>query len=92
MKWVFEEIAKGVFAADQVRQEANKKGLKISRSAFWTTIRNGNEYRTSRLNEVVRLIYTLGKGLSEIKNRKSDALAHLSGEVVLTGIEPVSKV
>ncbi len=40
MKWVFQEIANGVFAADQVRKEANKKGLKCSRSVFWTTIRN----------------------------------------------------
>lgn len=26
MKWVFEELSKGVFAIDQVRKEANKKG------------------------------------------------------------------
>jgi site-specific DNA recombinase len=40
VRWVFQEIANGHFAPDQVRQEANKRGLKSSRSSFWTTIRN----------------------------------------------------
>ena len=53
---------------------------------------DGNEYRTSRLNEAVRLIYTLDAGFKEIKNRKEGENSLLSGEVVLTGIEPVSKV
>src|SRR6185437_12175367 len=53
---------------------------------------DGNEYRTSRLNEAVRLIYMLDKGFTEIKNRKDGETPLLSGEVVPTGIEPVSKV
>lgn len=40
LKWAFQEIAKGHFAAEQVRREANKKGLKCSRANFWTVIRN----------------------------------------------------
>ncbi|WP_370443898.1 recombinase family protein [Terrimonas sp.] len=53
---------------------------------------DGFQYRTTRLNEAVRLIFTLGGGLSEIKNRKSSKKLHLSGEVVPTRIELVSKV
>lgn len=40
VKWIFEEINKGVLHADQVRKLANKKGFDISRSYFWTMIRN----------------------------------------------------
>lgn len=40
VKWAFEELAKGTMAADQIRQEANKRGLKCSRSHFWSIIRN----------------------------------------------------
>ena len=40
-----------------------------------------NSYRTSRLNEAVRLIYALGKDLGETKNRKSDKNLCLSGWV-----------
>ncbi|QEC45890.1 recombinase family protein [Pseudobacter ginsenosidimutans] len=40
LRRVFEELAKGHFAADQIRKEANKKGLKCSRSNFWNVIRN----------------------------------------------------
>ncbi len=47
-----------------------------------------NSYRTSRLNEAVKLIYTLGKDLSETKNRKGDKKFRLSGGVPRTGIEP----
>ena len=50
---------------------------------------DGFQYRTARLNEAVQLIYTLGKGLIEIKNRKSNKNLCLSGEVAGTGIEPV---
>lgn len=53
---------------------------------------DGFQYRTTRLNEAVRLIYTLGDGFSEIKNRKSIRNLCLSGEVVPTRIELVSKV
>jgi hypothetical protein len=40
LKWAFHELAHGKLAADQIRQEANKKGLKCSRSNFWTAVRN----------------------------------------------------
>lgn len=53
---------------------------------------DGFQYRTTRLNEAVRLIYTLGAGLGEIKNRKSAKISHLSGEVARTRIELVSRV
>ena len=51
---------------------------------------DGFQYRTARLNEAVRLIYTLDKGFSEIKNREDNNILCLSGEVASTGIEPVS--
>jgi DNA invertase Pin-like site-specific DNA recombinase len=40
IKWAFQEIANNQFAADQIRKEANKKGVKCSRSNFWNLIRN----------------------------------------------------
>ena len=40
MKWAFHELVNGVLAADQIRKEANKRGLKCSRSNFWRAIRN----------------------------------------------------
>jgi site-specific DNA recombinase len=53
---------------------------------------DGSQYRTPRLNEAVRLIYTLDKGFVEMKNRKNNEFSCLSGEVVPTRIELVSKV
>ncbi len=40
VQWIFNEISKGVLAPDQVRKEANKRGFEVSRSYFWTMIRN----------------------------------------------------
>ena len=41
MRWAFNEIAKGVFACDQVRQKMNKlHKTTISRSAFHVAVRN----------------------------------------------------
>lgn len=41
MRWAFNEIAKGVFAADQVRQKMNTQSpTKLSQSAFHVAIRN----------------------------------------------------
>src|SRR5690606_34673117 len=41
IRWAFNEIAKGVFAADQVRQKMNTQSpTKLSRSAFHVAIRN----------------------------------------------------
>ena len=40
LRWTFYELAHGTLAADQKRKEANKKGLKCSRSNFWTAVRN----------------------------------------------------
>lgn len=41
MRWAFNEIAKGMLAADQVRQKMNTQTpIKLSRSAFRVAIRN----------------------------------------------------
>ncbi|WP_096357583.1 recombinase family protein [Mucilaginibacter gotjawali] len=40
VKWAFEQIAKGEFAIDQVRKELNKRGLKCSKSHFYTLVQN----------------------------------------------------
>lgn len=40
MKWVFNEIAKDNYAADQIRKMANQKGLKCPRMNFWRLVRN----------------------------------------------------
>src|SRR5665213_993783 len=40
MKWAFQELGNGVFAADQIRKEINNQGLKCSRGNFWSVIRN----------------------------------------------------
>jgi site-specific DNA recombinase len=40
VKWIFEEINKDVMAPDLIRKAANKKGFNVSRSHFWTMIRN----------------------------------------------------
>jgi site-specific DNA recombinase len=40
MKWVFEELAKGILVAEQVRKVANENGLKCERNNFWKLIRN----------------------------------------------------
>jgi site-specific DNA recombinase len=53
---------------------------------------DGFQYRTARLNEAVRLIYTMDNGFNEIKNRKDGNILCLSGEVAPTGIEPVCQV
>jgi site-specific DNA recombinase len=53
---------------------------------------DGFQYRTFRINEVVRLIYTLGKGFKESKNQKSSEISRLSGLVVPARIELASKV
>ena len=53
---------------------------------------DGMQYRTPRINEAVRLIYSINNELGTIKNRKGNHVSHLSGMVAPTGIEPVSKV
>ena len=40
VKWVFEELAKGVWEAEALRKEANEKGLIVSNSQFYQLIRN----------------------------------------------------
>lgn len=40
VKWAFKELAKGILAAEEVRREAVKKGLKCSRANFWMLVRN----------------------------------------------------
>lgn len=40
VKWIFEEIAKGVSSAEMVRQEAMKKGLGCARANYYLLIKN----------------------------------------------------
>ena len=40
MKWVFQELSKGVLNGEQVRKQANQRGLKCERNNFWKLIRN----------------------------------------------------
>ena len=40
VKEAFEELTKGVLDIEAVRRMINKKGLKVSRSAFWYLVRN----------------------------------------------------
>jgi site-specific DNA recombinase len=47
---------------------------------------DGFAYRTTRINEAVRLVFSLDTGFSEMKNRKSNEFSCLSGWVVPTGL------
>jgi site-specific DNA recombinase len=40
LRWIFQAIAEGVFAPDQIRKMVNDKGLMISKSNFYREIRN----------------------------------------------------
>jgi site-specific DNA recombinase len=40
IQWAFHEIARGVFATDQIRKEINKRGIKCGKNNFLTLIRN----------------------------------------------------
>ncbi|RZK66478.1 MAG: recombinase family protein, partial [Pedobacter sp.] len=40
MVWCFEELSKGLLAAEQVRKQVNTMGLKIGRNNFWKLMRN----------------------------------------------------
>ncbi|AXP79801.1 Putative DNA-invertase from lambdoid prophage Rac [Mariniflexile rhizosphaerae] len=40
IKWVFNELSRGIFNTEQVYKMAKQKGLKSSKSNFWTIIRN----------------------------------------------------
>jgi site-specific DNA recombinase len=40
IQWMFQTIADGIFAPDQVRKQANEKGFNISRANFYREIRN----------------------------------------------------
>lgn len=39
MKWVFQEIARNVFAVDQIRKKAIQLGLVCTRMTFWRNVR-----------------------------------------------------
>ncbi len=49
---------------------------------------DGFHYRTTRLNEAVALIYSLGKGFSEKENGQTESIFDLSTSVPGTGFEP----
>ena len=40
VRWAFEQIADGEYAADHVRKQANKRGMKCGSAYFWKVIRN----------------------------------------------------
>jgi site-specific DNA recombinase len=40
IKWAFEELVKGIYDIEELRKSCNKKGVKCSRSNFWTLVRN----------------------------------------------------
>ncbi len=40
MQWIFQAIADGIFAPDQIRKMANEKGFMVSRMNFYREIRN----------------------------------------------------
>lgn len=40
IRWIFEELSKGVFSTEQVWKKSREKGLQCSKSAFWQVIRN----------------------------------------------------
>lgn len=40
IRWVFEQIAEGEYAADHIRKQVNVKGLKCGSAHFWNVIRN----------------------------------------------------
>jgi site-specific DNA recombinase len=49
---------------------------------------DGFTLRTTRLNEVIRVIYSVGKGFGENKNRTNGSKTNLSCNVGLLGFEP----
>ena len=49
---------------------------------------DGQSYRTTRVNEVVRLIWAMGAGFSENKNGQTDQKIDLSTLVTRPGFEP----
>lgn len=40
VKWVFEELSRGIWDIDTLKRMVNPKGLKIGRSQFWSLARN----------------------------------------------------
>ncbi|WP_148230797.1 recombinase family protein [Chitinophaga pinensis] len=40
VRWAFEELSRGIWDIDTLRRMANRKGLKIGRSQFWSLVRN----------------------------------------------------
>ncbi|MBC7507603.1 MAG: recombinase family protein [Ferruginibacter sp.] len=51
---------------------------------------DGFQYRTARLNEAVRLIYSMGKGFRENETEQTEAIFDLSSEVTWIGFEPMT--
>ena len=51
---------------------------------------DGFHYRTARLNEAVRLIYSMGEGFSENKNGQTEVIFDLSNAVTWIGFEPMT--
>ena len=79
---------------DIIYSEANiTKKREIISSIFPEKLSfDGFQYRTPRINEGARLIFQINNKLRTIKNRKETNFLSLSGKVVPTRIELVSKV
>ena len=40
IKWVFEELGRGIFNTEEIYRQAKQKGLRVGKHAFWLAIRN----------------------------------------------------
>ena len=49
---------------------------------------DGFNYRTTRINQAVRLIYNMDAAFKENKNGTNDNFSHLSHQVIWLGLEP----
>ncbi len=65
---------------DKLYENADNRGKREIIGSIYPEklVFDGFQYRTARLNEAVRLIYSLGKGFSENKNGQTESIFDLS--------------
>ena len=83
---------KNLFHLDTIYEKGNterKRGVIGSMYPDKLTF-DGFTFRTARLNEAARLIYSLDKALSENKKGQSEIIPALSSQVGKTGFEPAT--
>jgi site-specific DNA recombinase len=75
---------------DKLYENADNKGKREIIGLIYPEklVFDGFQYRTARLNEAVRLIYSLDKGFSENKNGQTESIFDLPTSVPRTGFEP----